>query len=89
MKFGLKVPRKILINDLIAGLVMAMVQIPGAVANGILAGVNPVFGLYSMIVGTTVAGYIHQLSDHERRLRRVRLRWPQARRLGASALKNN
>lgn len=52
---GLKVPRKILINDLIAGLVMAMVQIPGAVANGILAGVNPVFGLYSMIVGTTVA----------------------------------
>jgi SulP family sulfate permease len=52
---GLKVPRKILINDLIAGLVMAVVQIPGAVANGILAGVNPVFGLYSMIVGTTVA----------------------------------
>jgi SulP family sulfate permease len=51
----LKVPRKILINDLVAGLVMAVVQIPGAVANGILAGVNPVFGLYSMIVGTTVA----------------------------------
>jgi SulP family sulfate permease len=50
-----KVPRKTLIGDLIAGLVMAVVQVPGAVANGILAGVNPVFGLYSMIAGTTVA----------------------------------
>lgn len=55
MIINLKVPRKILINDLIAGLVMAVVTVPGAVANGILAGVNPVFGLYSMIVGTTVA----------------------------------
>lgn len=52
---GLKVPRKTFINDLISGLVMAVVTIPGAVANGILAGVNPVFGLYSMIAGTTVA----------------------------------
>lgn len=51
----LKVPRKTLINDLISGLVMAVVQVPGAVANGVLAGVNPVFGLYSMIAGTTVA----------------------------------
>lgn len=34
---------------------MAVVQVPGAVANGILAGVNSVFGLYSMIAGTTVA----------------------------------
>jgi SulP family sulfate permease len=52
---GLRVPRKILVNDLIAGLVMAVVNIPGALANGLLAGVNPVFGLYSMIAGTTVA----------------------------------
>jgi SulP family sulfate permease len=52
---GLKVPRKILINDLISGLVMAVVNIPGALANGLLAGVNPVFGLYSMMAGTTVA----------------------------------
>ncbi len=51
----LKVPRKILVNDLVSGLVMAVVNIPGALANGLLAGVNPVFGLYSMIAGTTVA----------------------------------
>ena len=52
---GLRVPRKILINDLVSGLIMAVVNIPGALANGLLAGVNPVFGLYSMIAGTTVA----------------------------------
>ena len=40
---------------MIAGLVMAIVQVPGAVANGVLAGVNPIFGLYSMIAGTTAA----------------------------------
>lgn len=54
---GLKVPRKTLLNDLVAGLVMAVINVPQAVANGVLAGVNPVFGLYSMIVGTTVAAF--------------------------------
>jgi SulP family sulfate permease len=52
---GLKVPRKTLFGDLISGLVMAVVSIPGGLANGLLAGVNPIFGLYSMIAGTTVA----------------------------------
>jgi SulP family sulfate permease len=51
----LKVPRKTLIGDLMSGLVMAIITVPGAVANGVLAGVNPIFGLYSMIAGTTVA----------------------------------
>jgi SulP family sulfate permease len=50
----LKVPRKILFKDIIAGLVMSIVTVPGAVANGVLAGVNPIYGLYSMIAGTTV-----------------------------------
>jgi SulP family sulfate permease len=52
---GLKVPPKTLFNDLISGLVMAVISIPGGLANGLLAGVNPVFGLYSMMAGTTVA----------------------------------
>jgi SulP family sulfate permease len=52
---GLNVPRKTLVSDLIAGFVMAIVSIPGGLANGSLAGVNPVFGLYSMIAGITVA----------------------------------
>jgi SulP family sulfate permease len=52
---GLRVPRAILISDLIAGLVNAIVSIPGGIANGVLAGVNPVYGLYSMMVGTPLA----------------------------------
>jgi SulP family sulfate permease len=52
---GLKVPRKTVLNDLVTGLVMAVINVPQGLANGVLAGVNPVFGLYSMIVGTTVA----------------------------------
>jgi len=52
---GLRVPKKTLLNDLVTGLVMAVINVPQALANGVLAGVNPVFGLYSMIVGTTVA----------------------------------
>jgi SulP family sulfate permease len=52
---GLKVPNKTMFGDLIAGLVMALVSIPGGLANGLLAGVNPLFGLFSMIAGTSVA----------------------------------
>lgn len=52
---GLRVPRTVFINDLITGLVNAIVSIPGGLANGVLAGVNPVYGLYSMMLGTPVA----------------------------------
>ena len=52
---GLKVPKEVITKDLIAGLVMSIVTVPGALANGLLAGVNPVYGVYSMIAGTTVA----------------------------------
>lgn len=44
-----------MLNDLVSGLVMSAVTIPGALANGLLAGVNPVFGVYSVIAGTSVA----------------------------------
>jgi SulP family sulfate permease len=50
-----KVTRKTIINDLIAGLVMSIITVPGSIANGVLAGVNPIYGLYSTIVGTTTA----------------------------------
>jgi SulP family sulfate permease len=33
---------------------MAVVSIPGGIANGLLAGVNPIYGVYSMVAGTTV-----------------------------------
>jgi len=52
---GLRVPRKTFINDLVSGLVMSVVTVPGALANGLLAGVNPVYGVYSVIAGTSVA----------------------------------
>ena len=55
---GLKVPKKTLLNDAVTGLVMAVINVPAGLANGVLAGVNPVFGLYSMIVGTTVAAFV-------------------------------
>ena len=51
----LKVPRKTLFKDLIAGMVMSIITVPGSIANGVLAGVNPIYGLYSTIVGTTTA----------------------------------
>ena len=52
---GLRVPKEVLKKDLVAGLVMSIVNVPGALANGLLAGINPVYGVYSMIAGTTVA----------------------------------
>jgi SulP family sulfate permease len=51
----LKVPRPTLISDAVSGLVLALISIPGDLANGLLAGVNPVNGLYSLITGMTVA----------------------------------
>lgn len=52
---GLRVPRPIFFSDMISGLVNAVVSIPAGIANGVLAGVNPVYGLYSMMVGTPIA----------------------------------
>ena len=52
---GLRIPKEVLTKDLITGIVMSIVTVPGALANGLLAGINPIFGVYSMIAGTTVA----------------------------------
>lgn len=51
----MKTSKKTMVNDLIAAVVMAAATVPGSLANGVLAGVNPVYGLYSTIAGTTVA----------------------------------
>lgn len=51
----LKVPSETLRNDLAAGIIMAIVSIPNGIGGGILAGVNPVQGLYSLIIGMPVA----------------------------------
>lgn len=51
----LKVGRKVIAGDALSGFMLALISIPGDLANGLLAGVNPVNGLYSLIVGMTVA----------------------------------
>jgi SulP family sulfate permease len=51
----LRVSRQTFVRSVVAGLIMAVVGIPGGIANGLLAGVNPIYGVYSMIAGTTVA----------------------------------
>jgi len=46
---------KTLNADLTAGLTTALVTIPDGLASAILAGVNPVQGLYSLMFGTPIA----------------------------------
>ena len=46
---------KNLISDLTAGTTTALVTIPDGLAFAILAGVNPVHGLYGLMVGTPIA----------------------------------
>ena len=46
---------KNLVSDLTAGTTSALVTIPDGLASAILAGVNPVHGLYGLMVGTPIA----------------------------------
>lgn len=53
-----KAGRSHLVSDLIAGVTTALVTIPDAMASAILAGVNPLNGLYALMVGTPVAALL-------------------------------
>lgn len=44
--------RKTLKDDAVAGIVLGVESVPDGLAGGLLAGVNPVFGLYGYMVGT-------------------------------------
>jgi SulP family sulfate permease len=46
--------RKITGRDLVAGITNAVTNIPDAMANAVLAGMNPVQGLYALMIGTPV-----------------------------------
>ena len=50
--------RKDLIPNLIAGLTTAIADIPDAMASAVLAGTNPVFGLYAIMVGKPIGGLL-------------------------------
>jgi SulP family sulfate permease len=41
--------------DLIAGMTASIPSIPDAMASGVLAGINPIYGLYGLMIGTPIA----------------------------------
>ena len=51
----LKFSRATLVPDAMAGLTVALVSIPEGMAYALVAGVNPVYGLYTGMVSTIVA----------------------------------
>lgn len=48
--------KKTIRRDGIAGLTVAIANVPDGMASGLLAGVNPVYGLYASLVGPIVGG---------------------------------
>jgi len=48
--------RDTLRSDAVAGLVLGVESVPDGLAGGLLAGVNPVYGLYAYMVGTFTGG---------------------------------
>ncbi len=52
---NLKLNPKDLRNDLVPGITAAIASIPDAMASAVMAGINPVQGLYAYIVGTPLA----------------------------------
>ena len=50
------VRRDTLRQDAVAGLVLGVESVPDGLAGGLLAGVNPVYGLYAYMVGTFTGG---------------------------------
>ena len=55
MGTNLKINRKTIGRDTLAGLTAAVAAIPDGMASAVLAGVNPVYGLYNLIIGTPAA----------------------------------
>jgi len=52
MRFRIPVRRDTLRHDAVAGLVLGVQSVPDGLAAGVLAGVNPLAGLYAYLFGT-------------------------------------
>jgi sulfate permease, SulP family len=52
MKFRVRIRRETLRQDAVAGLVLGVESVPDGLAAGLLAGVNPLAGLYAYLFGT-------------------------------------
>lgn len=50
--------RGTILSDITAGITTAVANIPDGMASAVLAGVNPVFGLYALIAGTPIAALL-------------------------------
>lgn len=53
-----RAPSPAIRRDGIAGLTVAIASVPGGMAGGLLAGVNPIYGLYASMVGPIVGGLL-------------------------------
>jgi SulP family sulfate permease len=52
------IARPVSISDVTAGLIVALVTIPDALASGVLAGIDPIQGLYGVMAGTLIAAVL-------------------------------
>lgn len=52
-------PRKHLQADLAAGAIGGVAAVPDGLASAVMAGVNPVFGIYGSIFGRIAGGSLH------------------------------
>jgi MFS superfamily sulfate permease-like transporter len=66
MKFHFPVRRDTLRKDAVAGLVLGVESVPDGLAAGLLAGVNPLAGLYAYLFGTIGGSFFTQLGLHGR-----------------------
>ena len=66
-----------LASDLIAGLTFAVVNVPQAMGHALLAAVNPVYGIYTLMVAVPVGVLLHRFGFHEC-VNDQRGRWPLA-----------
>ena len=57
MKLRLPIRRDTLREDSVAGLVLGVQSVPDGLASGLLAGVNPLAGLYAYMVGTITGAF--------------------------------
>ena len=56
LKFRSLFQKETLKDDAVAGVVLGVESVPDGLAGGLLAGVNPVYGLYAYMVGTFTGG---------------------------------
>jgi SulP family sulfate permease len=52
-----RIDRRTVRPDLMSGLVLGVESVPDALASGVLAGINPLFALYAVMLATPVGAF--------------------------------